>query len=118
MLANTTGGVSGAALKPIALRCVYDVARAVSVPIVGTGGVLTGDDVVEMLSAGACCVGVGTAIAIRGERALALILEEVWEWLAGHGLTLDEVRGRALHRGTPAVTNPPPVPGWEKRHAG
>jgi dihydroorotate dehydrogenase (NAD+) catalytic subunit len=118
VLANKTGGISGAALKPIALRCVFDVARAVSIPIVGTGGVLSGTDAVEMICAGASAVGVGTAIVSRGERALTLILEELRGWMEGHGIArLDEIRGRALRQGSPLATNPPPVPGGETRHA-
>jgi dihydroorotate dehydrogenase (NAD+) catalytic subunit len=53
--------VSGPAIKPIALRCVYQVARAVSVPIVGIGGIATIDDVMEFLVAGASAVQIGTA---------------------------------------------------------
>ena len=118
VLANVTGGISGPALKPIALRCVFDIARAVSVPIIGTGGVLTGTDAVEMISAGAWCVGVGTAIASRGDRALTLILDELCEWMHARGIrTLAEIRGRALRRDSPVTSNPPPIPGGGTRHA-
>jgi dihydroorotate dehydrogenase (NAD+) catalytic subunit len=61
MLANTVGGLSGPAIKPIALRCVYQVASSVPVPIVGVGGIATIDDVMEFLVAGASAVQVGTA---------------------------------------------------------
>jgi dihydroorotate dehydrogenase (NAD+) catalytic subunit len=61
MLANIVGGLSGPAIKPIALRCVYQVAKHVSVPIVGVGGVATLDDVMEFLVAGASAVQIGTA---------------------------------------------------------
>lgn len=61
MLANVVGGLSGPAIKPIALRCVYQVAKQVSVPIVGVGGVATLDDVMEFLVAGASAVQIGTA---------------------------------------------------------
>ena len=118
VLANATGGISGAALKPIALRCVYEISGAVSIPVVGTGGVLTGSDAVEMLSAGAFAVGVGTAIAARGERALSLILEELRAWMQVHGVgSLDDIRGRARRRGPSITTNLPPVPGREARRA-
>jgi dihydroorotate dehydrogenase (NAD+) catalytic subunit len=118
VLANSSGGISGPALKPIALRCVFEIAEAVSLPIVGTGGVLTGTDAVEMLSAGATAVGVGTAIVTRGPAAITLILDELRGWLADRGLGgLDAVRGRAHRRPAPVITNPPPVPGWETRHA-
>ncbi len=112
VLANRAGGISGAALKPIALRCVAEIAAAVSVPIIGTGGVLTGTDAVEMLSAGATCVGVGTAIASRGAQAFGLIREELTAWLRERGYTsLDQVRGRVQRPRAPSFTNPPPVPG-------
>jgi dihydroorotate dehydrogenase (NAD+) catalytic subunit len=118
VLANSSGGISGAALKPIALRCVFEIAEAVSLPIVGTGGVLTGTDAVEMLSAGAAAVGVGSAIVTRGTAAITLVLEELRQWLADRGFaSLDKVRSRAHRRPNPTVTNPPPVPGWEARRA-
>jgi len=118
VLANSTGGISGPALKPVALRCVFEIAEAVSLPIVGTGGVLTGTDAVEMLSAGATAVGVGSAIVTRGPAAITLILDELRDWLAGRKLgSLDLVRGRAHRRPAPVVTNLPPVPGWETHRA-
>ena len=55
------GGLSGPAIKPIALRCVYQVARAVATPLVGIGGIATIDDVMEFLVAGASAVQIGTA---------------------------------------------------------
>ena len=61
ILANTTGGFSGPAVFPVALRMVYQVARAVSIPVIGLGGVSSAEDVLEMMMAGACAVEVGTA---------------------------------------------------------
>jgi dihydroorotate dehydrogenase (NAD+) catalytic subunit len=61
LLGNVVGGLSGPAIKPIALRCVYQVARAVRVPLVGIGGIATIDDVMEFLVAGASAVQIGTA---------------------------------------------------------
>jgi dihydroorotate dehydrogenase (NAD+) catalytic subunit len=60
-LTNTTGGLSGPAIKPIALRMVYEVARAVKLPILGMGGIMTAEDAVEFMLAGATAVQVGTA---------------------------------------------------------
>ena len=112
VLANRSGGISGAALKPIALRCVHEIAAAVSVPIIGTGGVLTGTDAVEMISAGAACVGVGTAIVGRGAAAFSFILEELTVWLRERGYaSLDQIRGRTQRPCSPSVTNRPPIPG-------
>lgn len=61
LLANVTGGLSGAAIKPIALRMVYEAAHAVKIPVIGMGGITTGTDVVEFLLAGAVAVQVGSA---------------------------------------------------------
>ena len=61
MLGNVLGGLSGPAIKPIALRIVYQVARAVKIPLVGIGGIATVDDVMEFLVAGATAVQIGTA---------------------------------------------------------
>lgn len=61
ILGNVMGGLSGPAIKPVALRCVYQVAHAVEIPVVGIGGIATIDDVMEFMAAGACAVQVGTA---------------------------------------------------------
>ena len=61
MLGNVLGGLSGPAIKPIALRIVYQVARAVEIPLVGIGGIATIDDVMEFFVAGATAVQIGTA---------------------------------------------------------
>jgi dihydroorotate dehydrogenase (NAD+) catalytic subunit len=66
ILSNTRGGLSGPAIKPIALRCVYDIYERVKVPIMGCGGVTTWQDAVEFLLAGASAVQIGTAIAEKG----------------------------------------------------
>lgn len=85
VLANRVGGISGPALKPIALRAVYEIARAVPVPIIGTGGVMTGRDAVEMLQAGATVVGIGSAVWYRGVEAFTQINAELASWLAREG---------------------------------
>ncbi|BDZ66918.1 dihydroorotate dehydrogenase [Methanobacterium ferruginis] len=66
VLANRFGGMSGPAIKPIALRCVYQVHQEVPLPIMGVGGIRDYQDVVEFLYAGATCVQIGTAIMYRG----------------------------------------------------
>jgi dihydroorotate dehydrogenase (NAD+) catalytic subunit len=110
ILANRSGGISGPALKPVALKVVYDVARACpGVPIVGTGGVTTGLDAVEMLMAGAALVGVGSAVYYRGPQAIAEIRQEMVAWLEAHAATLDEVRGLA-HREPVYETAPTGAP--------
>ena len=61
MLSTVTGGMSGAAVKPIALRMVWQVAKAVKIPVVGTGGIMNWKDAVEFLLAGATAIQIGTA---------------------------------------------------------
>jgi dihydroorotate dehydrogenase (NAD+) catalytic subunit len=81
------GGLSGPAIKPVALRAVHDVACAhPGVPIIGTGGVTSGVDTVEMLLAGASAVGVGTA-TFHDPRASLRVLDELVAWCATHGVT-------------------------------
>jgi len=66
ILSNKFGGLSGPAIKPIALRCVYDVYDAVEIPIIGVGGIADYRDAVEFMFAGAKCVQIGTAIMYKG----------------------------------------------------
>jgi dihydroorotate dehydrogenase (NAD+) catalytic subunit len=61
ILGNIVGGLSGPAIKPVALRCVYQVARAIQIPVVGIGGIANIDDVMEFMAAGASAVQIGTA---------------------------------------------------------
>jgi dihydroorotate dehydrogenase (NAD+) catalytic subunit len=84
VLGGGGGGLSGPAIKPVALRAVHDVSHALpDVPIVGTGGVMSGVDAVEMLLAGASAVGVGTANFLD-PRAPHRIVDELREWCAHH----------------------------------
>ena len=61
VIANVTGGLSGPAIKPVAIRMVYEVSKAVNIPIIGMGGITEAADVIDFLSAGASAVAVGTA---------------------------------------------------------
>jgi len=79
-LSNITGGLSGPAIKPVALACVYKIARAVNIPVVGIGGIMAGTDVVEFLLAGASAVQVGTA-TFREPAACVKIAAELREYL-------------------------------------
>ena len=98
ILANKIGGISGPALKPIAVRCVYEIYDTVKVPIIGTGGVTYGKDAIEMIMAGATCVGIGTGIFYRGIDVFAKVCEEMENWLKKNKVkNLDEIRGIA-HR--------------------
>lgn len=79
-LPRARGGLSGPAIKPIALRIVYDVARAVKIPVVGCGGIRTGEDAVEFLMAGATAVQVGTA-TFANPRAPLDVVDQLSCWL-------------------------------------
>jgi len=99
VLTNRTGGISGPALKPIALRCVAEIAKTVDVPIIGTGGVITGMDAIEMILAGAKAVGVGSAYWYRGPEAFRLIIEEMKAFMIDHDIqSLEDIRGKAVRR--------------------
>lgn len=84
-LSGIVGGYSGPPLKPIALRCVWEVADALDIPIVGCGGVSTGEDVVEFLLAGASAVALGS-IHFAEPRAGKRILNELHEWCRRQGV--------------------------------
>jgi dihydroorotate dehydrogenase (NAD+) catalytic subunit len=82
-LSNITGGLSGPAIKPIALRMVYETARAVSIPILGMGGIVTPDDAVEFLLAGATAIQVGTA-SYADPRAVERLARGLESWCRSH----------------------------------
>lgn len=93
VLANVVGGFSGPAIKPVALRMVYQVAKAVSLPIIGMGGITTGEDAIEFILAGATAVAVGTA-NFRNPRATMDVLDGIKEYMLNNGIkSLDEIRG-------------------------
>lgn len=75
------GGMSGPAVKPVLLRCVFDVYESVGIPVIGCGGVLDGRDAVEYFMAGASAVGVGTAVLYRQEDAFGKICGEMEEFM-------------------------------------
>lgn len=86
VLGRDGGGLSGPAIKPIALRAVHEVATAhPDIPIIGTGGVTSGTDAIEMLIAGATAVGVGTA-TFHDPRASLRILDELVDWCSARGI--------------------------------
>lgn len=85
VLANVTGGLSGPAIKPIALRMVWQVARAVKVPVIGIGGIMSATDALEFILAGATAVQVGTASFVNPGAAQE-IAEGIEQWLAARGI--------------------------------
>lgn len=82
-IANVTGGLSGPAIKPIAVRMVYEAAKAVTIPVVGMGGVVRAEDAVEFMMAGATAVQVGTA-SYADPRAVENIANGMKKWCATH----------------------------------
>lgn len=96
ILAFKTGGLSGPAIRPIAVRCVYEIYSAVKIPIIGTGGVSTGRDAIEMLMAGASAIGVGTATYYHGIEVFDKINNEIREWMKDNGVKeIKEIIGAA-----------------------
>ena len=84
-LSNITGGLSGPAITPIALRMVYETARAVSIPVIGMGGIITAADAVEFLLAGATAVEVGTA-SYADPRATERLAKDLESWCRSHNV--------------------------------
>lgn len=84
-LANITGGLSGPAVKPVAIKLVYEAAKAVSIPVIGMGGITCGADAVEFLLAGASAIAVGTA-TFADPAAPLKVLNELEEWMDAHGV--------------------------------
>ncbi len=96
LLANTTGGLSGPAVFPVAVRMVYQTAKAVKIPVVGMGGVTTAEDVIEMMLAGATAVEVGAANLVD-PFACKKIIEELPTVMDRYGIdTLSSIIGGAL----------------------
>ncbi|MGI5838395.1 MAG: dihydroorotate dehydrogenase [bacterium] len=85
VIANIVGGLSGPAVKPVALRMVWEVARAVRLPIIGIGGISTAEDAIEFLLAGATAVAVGTASFVN-PRAPVEIIAGISQYLAANGI--------------------------------
>ncbi|UCE29298.1 MAG: dihydroorotate dehydrogenase [Candidatus Bathyarchaeota archaeon] len=85
ILANKIGGLSGPAIKPIAVRCVYEIRRSVDVPVIGCGGISTWRDAVEFMLAGASAVQIGTAIAFSGLGVFKSVTEGIDAYLKEKG---------------------------------
>jgi dihydroorotate dehydrogenase (NAD+) catalytic subunit len=80
VLANVTGGLSGPAIKPVALRMVWEISKSVSIPVVGMGGIMNATDAVEFLIAGASAVAVGTA-TFANPNASMEVVKGIWDYL-------------------------------------
>jgi len=75
------GGISGPAIRPVAVRCVYDIYENINIPIIGTGGIMNGKEAVEMIQAGASAVGIGSAVYYHGIGVFQKIVDEIRKWM-------------------------------------
>lgn len=99
LLGNVTGGLSGPAIRPIAVRMVYQVAQAVKIPIIGMGGIVTAEDALQFMMAGANAVAIGAATMADPLAALKVI-DGLDRWCAAHGVAdINEIVGAALPGG-------------------
>ena len=98
VLSFKKGGLSGHMIKPVAIRCVFDIYKAVDIPIIGLGGITTGEDAIEMIMAGASLVGIGSAVRYRGIDVFQTVSDEMEAWLLDHHCSLGEIKG-AAHEG-------------------
>ncbi len=96
ILTNKSGGLSGPGIKPSAVKAVYDIYKATALPIIGTGGIMTGEDVIEIMMAGARLVGIGTMIYYRGAEGFGEIVKEMEKWCKENGVkNIEEIIGAA-----------------------
>lgn len=86
VLSISTGGLSGPAVKPVALRCVWQVAKAVKIPVIGLGGIMNAHDAIEFLLAGASAIEIGTANFVDPAVSVK-VADGINEWLDKHGCT-------------------------------
>jgi dihydroorotate dehydrogenase subfamily 1 len=98
---NGYGWLSGPAIKPLSVRCVFDIAQAVDLPIVGVGGISRGEDAIEFIMAGASAVQVCTAAILRGPSVYGKIAAQMNDWLDHHGYSsVEDIRGLAVKKMT------------------
>lgn len=96
ILGNQIGGLSGPAIKPIALRCVFEIYKRVKIPIIGCGGISVGSDAIEFILAGASAVQIGTAISLKGLQVFKEITNYLNDYLERKNfLDLNEIVGLA-----------------------
>ena len=97
ILSNKVGGYSGPAIKPIGVRCVYELAQELNIPIIGVGGIKCGEDAVEYILAGASAVQIGGGIYYRDMRIFREVCKEMENWMKSNNYSaIEEFRGVAL----------------------
>jgi dihydroorotate dehydrogenase (NAD+) catalytic subunit len=92
-LANVMGGLSGPAIKPVALRCVHQVCRKVTIPVIGIGGIVSAEDALEFILLGASAVQVGTANFLRPDQSFRIVDDLPRAMIKAHSDSLHELRG-------------------------
>ncbi len=106
VLSNIFGGLSGKAIKPIAVRCVYEIAREYHVPIMGVGGVYDWKDAVEFILAGASAVQIGTAITYRGLKVFNEVAEGIKQYMETYGFrSMRDMVGLAIEGSEPITVD-------------
>lgn len=96
ILANKIGGLSGTAIRPIGVRCVYEIWKDVPIPVIGVGGVSSGMDALEYLMAGASAVQIGSGVWLKGPEIFSSVCKEIEDFLEDNGYkSLKEVIGAA-----------------------
>lgn len=96
ILSNKIGGYSGKAVKPIGIRCVYEISNNIKIPVIGVGGITTGEDMIEYFMAGATAVQIGSAVYYRGIDVFKKVCKEAEEWMKKHNYkNLSEIIGVA-----------------------
>jgi dihydroorotate dehydrogenase (NAD+) catalytic subunit len=99
ILGNKTGGYSGSAIKPIGVRCIYELARQCDIPLIGVGGIMTAEDVLQYLMAGASAVQLGTVLYSQGVEVFTIICKRLDEWMDHHGYSkIIDLVGLALKK--------------------
>ncbi len=96
VLFNRFGGVSGPAIKPVGIKCVYQIFDAVKIPILGMGGISNGRDAIEFIQAGATTVGIGSGVLYSGFDVFKKVCNEMENWMKANKVeSLEEIRGVA-----------------------
>ncbi len=96
ILQNKFGGLSGPAIKPVGIKCVYQVYENVKIPILGMGGISNGRDAIEYIQAGATALGIGSATYYHGIEVFKKVCDEMQDWMKANNVkNLEEIRGIA-----------------------